>query len=63
MVSFQVCFELTFHNAISANTSSWYFGNTIVTAIVILALMVYGFYTSLAGQKIIDPRFLRDGES
>lgn len=63
MISFQVFFELTFHNAISANFSSWYFGNTIAAVIVLMGLIIFGFHTSLAGQKIIDPRFLSDGES
>jgi serine/threonine-protein kinase len=63
MVSFQVFFTLTFHNAISANFSSWYFGNTIFAAVALLGLASYGFYTSLAGQKILGANFLRDVES
>ncbi|MBA3694409.1 MAG: hypothetical protein H0W77_13400, partial [Acidobacteria bacterium] len=63
MVSFQVFFELSFHNAITANVSSWYFGNTIFAAVVLLGLAIYGFYTSLAGQKIFEAKFLKDVES
>jgi len=63
MVSFQFFFTLSFHNAISANVSSWYFGNTIFAAVVLLGLAIYGFYTSLAGQKIFEGKFLKDVES
>jgi uncharacterized membrane protein len=63
MVSFQVFFTLTLHNAISANISSWYFGNTIFAAVVLLGLAIYGFYTSLAGQKIFEAKFLKDVET
>ena len=60
MVSFQVFFELSFHNALTANPSSWYFGNTIFAAFIIVGLAIYGFYTSLAGQKIFEANFLKD---
>lgn len=63
MVSFQVFFTLSFHNAITANFSSWYFGNTIFMVIVVLGLAIYGFYTSLAGQRIFEANLLRDVES
>ncbi len=63
MVSFHVFFTLTLHNPITANFSSWYFGNTIFAAVVIIGLAIYGFYTSLAGQKIFEAKFLKDVES
>ena len=62
MISFQVFFDLSFHNALSANISSWYFGNTIFSAVVILGLAIYGFYTSTAGQKVFEAKFLKDVE-
>ena len=62
MVSFQVFFDLSFHNALSANISSWYFGNTIFAAVVIIGLAIYGFYISLAGQKVFEAKFLKDAE-
>lgn len=62
MVSFMVFFHLSFHNAIAANVSSWYFGNTIFSSVLILGLAIYGFYTSLAGQKILETTFLVDAE-
>lgn len=60
MVSFQVFFDLSFHNAISANVSNWYFGNTIFAAIIILGLATYGFYISLAGQPIFSGKILEE---
>ncbi|CAN5434612.1 hypothetical protein BH20ACI1_BH20ACI1_15930 [soil metagenome] len=60
MVSFQVFFELSFHNAISANVSNWYFGNTIFAAIIILGLAIYGYYTSLAGQTVFQGNVLKE---
>ena len=62
-ISFYVFFFLTFSNPITANVSSWYFGNTIFAAVVLLGLAVYGFYTSLAGEKIFEGSFLKDVES
>jgi len=62
-ISFFVFFFLTFHNPITANVSSWYFGNTIFAAALLLGLAVYGFYISLAGQKIFEAKFLKDVES
>ena len=62
MISFQVFFDLSFHNALSANSSNWYFGNTIFSAVVILGLAIYGFYISTAGQKVFEAKFLTDVE-
>ena len=62
LISFFIFFHLSFHNAISANASSWYFGNTIFAAIVILGLAIYGFYLSLAGQKIFQSNLWSDNE-
>lgn len=61
-ISFFVFFHLSFHNAISANVSGWYFGNTIFTAVVLLGLAVYGFYTSLAGQSVFQGKWLTENE-
>ncbi len=63
MISFQFFFDLSFHNSVSANSSSWYFGNTIFAGVVLLGLAIYGFYTSLAGQKIFAEKILRDIEN
>ncbi|MDQ3801177.1 MAG: serine/threonine protein kinase [Acidobacteriota bacterium] len=63
MVSLSVFFALTFHNPLTANASSWYFGNTFFAALAIFALAIYGFYTSLAGQKVFETKFFKEIES
>jgi Protein kinase domain len=60
MVSRGIFFELSFHNAITSDFSSWYFGNTIFSAVVIFSLAIYGFYTSLAGQPLLKRTLLED---
>ncbi|MCA1568407.1 MAG: serine/threonine protein kinase [Acidobacteria bacterium] len=48
---------------ITSDFSSWYAGNTLFVFVVLMSLAVYGFYTSLAGQKIFEAKFLKDVES
>jgi serine/threonine-protein kinase len=48
---------------ITSDVSSWYAGNTLFIAAVLIGLAIYGFYTSLAGQKILEANFLKDVES
>jgi hypothetical protein len=60
IVSRAVFFELSFHNAITADFSKWYFGNTIFAAVVLFGLAIYGFYTSLAGQRLFKGKLLAD---
>lgn len=60
MISRAVFFELSFHNAITADFSSWYFGNTVFAAVVLFGLAIYGFYTSLAGQRLLKGKLLED---
>jgi hypothetical protein len=60
MVSFQVVFTLSFHSAITANVSRWYFVYTVFTAIFLVAIAIYGFYTSLAKQPLAAGKFLRE---
>ena len=62
-ISFFIFFHLTFHNPITANISSWYFGNTIFAAVLILGLAIYGFYISIAGQKVFQTKLLNDVEN
>jgi hypothetical protein len=45
---------------ITADFSSWYFGNTIFSAVALFGLSIYGFYTSLAGQPLIKDKLLAD---
>ena len=60
MISRSLFFELGFHNAITSDFSSWYFGNTIFSAVVLFSLAIYGFYTSLAGQPLLKGKLLED---
>ena len=60
MISRALFFELSFHNAITSDFSSWYFGNTIFAAVVLFGLAIYGFYISLAGQPLFKSKLLQD---
>ncbi|HEX6187489.1 MAG TPA: serine/threonine-protein kinase [Pyrinomonadaceae bacterium] len=60
MISRAVFFELSFHNAITSDFSSWYFGNTIFAAVVLFGLAIYGFYISVAGQKVFQRTLLEE---
>jgi serine/threonine-protein kinase len=48
---------------ITSDFSSWYAGSTLFAFAVIMSLTIYGFHTSLAGQKIFEAKFLKDVES
>jgi serine/threonine-protein kinase len=48
---------------ITSDFSSWYAGSTLFICFVVMGLSIYGFYTSLAGQKIFEAKFLNDVES
>jgi serine/threonine-protein kinase len=48
---------------ITSDFSSWYAGSTLFVFIMMMSLSIYGFYTSLAGQKIFETKFLKDVES
>ena len=50
-------------NPITSDFSSWYAGNTLFVFVVLMSLAIYGFYISLAGQKIFEAKFLKDVES
>jgi hypothetical protein len=54
---------LSFSSPITSDFSSWYAGSTLFAFIVIMSLAIYGFYTSLAGHKIFEAKFLKDDES
>jgi hypothetical protein len=41
---------------ITSDLSAWYAGDFILAVIVALALVVFGFYTSLAGQPLFRGR-------
>ena len=60
MISRSIFFELSFHNAITSDFSSWYFGNTIFAVVIMLGLAIYGFYISLAGQNVFQRTLLEE---
>lgn len=60
MVAFHTFFSVSFHNPVTADVSRWYFSNTVAAAVFLLGLSIFGFYTSLAGQKIFQKKILAD---
>ena len=60
MVSRALFFDLSLHNPLTSDFSSWYFGNTIFAAVVLFGLAIFGFYTSLAGQPLFKGKLLED---
>lgn len=47
---------------VTTEFSAWYAGDFLICAGILIALAVYGFYTSLAGEKIFQGKLLRDIE-
>jgi len=45
---------------LTIDVSAWYAGSTAFVIIVVLALAVFAFYTSLGGQNVIQGRLLED---
>ncbi|HEX8566886.1 MAG TPA: serine/threonine-protein kinase [Pyrinomonadaceae bacterium] len=56
-------FWLTFRAPITTDFAAWYADSSLIILAVVLALAIYGFYTSLAGQKIFEANFLKDVET
>jgi serine/threonine-protein kinase len=55
--------SLCFGFPLTSDFSSWYAGSTFLGLVVIMGMAIYGFQTSLAGQKIFEAKFLKDAES
>jgi eukaryotic-like serine/threonine-protein kinase len=47
-------------NPITSDFSSWYAGSTLFVFVVLIGLAVFGFYTSLAGQRLLKGKLLHD---
>jgi hypothetical protein len=45
---------------LTPNFSAWYAGTGMIGPLVVLALAVFAFYTSLGGQKIFEGKLLED---
>jgi serine/threonine-protein kinase len=48
------------HFALTFDPSSWYFGRSLVAILVLVGIVVYGFYISLAGRPIMSDAVFRD---
>lgn len=60
MISRALFFDLSLHNPITSDFSSWYFSNTIFAAVVLFGLAIYGFYISVAGQPLLKGDLIQD---
>lgn len=60
LYSFFVFASLSSGFPITLDFSSWYAGSTLFVSVVLMGLAAYGFHTSLAGQKIFEPKFLKE---
>ena len=56
-------YHLTIFYPITTELSAWYATDFILCVVFIVALAIYGFWTSLAGQKIFEGSFLKEVES
>lgn len=63
MIATFVAYHLVVFYPITTDLSAWYAGDFILCVGLLLALAVYGFYTSLAGQPVFQTRFLEERES
>ena len=52
--------HLTIFFPITSDLSAWYAGDFVLAAIIGLALVVFGFYTSLAGQPLFRSSLFSD---
>ena len=60
MYSYLLFHHLSIGNPITAHLSSWYAKSTIFVFVFITSLAIYGFYTSLAGQRLFKGKLLED---
>ncbi|HEX7176434.1 MAG TPA: serine/threonine-protein kinase [Pyrinomonadaceae bacterium] len=63
LYSFSLFSSLSSAFPITSDFSNWYAGSTLFVFVVLMGLAIYGFHTSLAGQKIFEAKFLTDVES
>jgi serine/threonine-protein kinase len=62
-IAYAFFFWLTYRAPITTDFSAWYADSSVIILAIVLALAIYGFYTSLAGQKIFEAKFLKDVDS
>lgn len=68
VVAWHVLVVLTNNTLFTTDFSAWYSGTTVAAIAIAAAIAAYGFYTSLAGQKLfqrslLDPTFEQAGKS
>ncbi|HVE58044.1 MAG TPA: hypothetical protein VNB22_14530, partial [Pyrinomonadaceae bacterium] len=63
MISTFLTYHLVVFYPITTELSAWYAGDFLLCAAFILILAIYGFYMSLAGQKIFETNFFKDIEN
>jgi len=51
-----------FNRPVTTEISAWYAGEFVMYVLVLIALAVFGFYTSTAGQKLWQGKLLGDGD-
>jgi tRNA A-37 threonylcarbamoyl transferase component Bud32 len=59
-LAFQGFFDLSFHFALTPNLSSWYTQPTFIIVPLFIAIILYSFYISLAGQPVLRNLNLHD---
>jgi hypothetical protein len=59
-IAFQAFFNLSFHYVMTPNWSSRYAQNMFITLALAVAVALYGFYVSLAGQPLFRNALLPD---
>lgn len=63
MISGFIFYHLIVFYPVTSDLSAWYAGDFILCVVFLAGLAIYGFYTSLAGQKIFQMKMLADDES
>ncbi|HEX7333633.1 MAG TPA: serine/threonine-protein kinase [Pyrinomonadaceae bacterium] len=58
----QFCFFLTAFYPMTTDFSAWYASSTVFALTIVLGLAIYGFYTSLGGQRVFGGKLLNDND-
>lgn len=61
-VAYYIFFNLTHVFLLTTDVSAWYFNATVFSAVVIIGLAAYGFYTSIAGQPVLQSKMFKELE-
>ncbi|MEK6337337.1 MAG: protein kinase [Acidobacteriota bacterium] len=59
-IAFNLFFNLSFFYPLTSNISVWYTSAAFLPVVIMIALAIYGFYTSLAGQTVFKGGLLRE---